>query len=95
MITFKIIENTITYSKGNEDCALTWFGTNWNDGRCDNKFHSICEIGDKDITPTPSPPTFPTTVSPLSCGQLDGPSGILFVCLFVLQGEVLYLALTC
>ena len=83
---------TITYSQGNEDCGITWFGTNWNDAPCNEKYHSICEIGDKDTTPTPSPPTFPTTASPLSCGQLDGPTGI--VCLFDCLLVCLFLSFT-
>ena len=78
---FKITENTLTYSQGNEDCGITWFGPNWNDVPCDEKYHSICEIGDKDTTSTPSPPTFPTKASLLSCG----PTGI--VSLFVLSSE--------
>ena len=29
---------------GNEDCGETWIGTNWNDGLCQNKQPSICEM---------------------------------------------------
>jgi hypothetical protein len=35
------------YSQGNEDCGITWFGTDWNDAPCVEKYHSICEIGKK------------------------------------------------
>ena len=29
---------------GVEDCAETWWGTTWNDIKCDGKQPSICEM---------------------------------------------------